>query len=386
MTLTDAGGGWRLSRSAGNLWTVDDGTDRSDVAYVWPEKLTQPPRPPQLVYLDLNHWISLAKVAARHRDGGRYRDTYQECLSAVERSTAVFPLSETIYFEVSKIRTHRQRRNLREVMERLSGFSVITSRTVIATLEVDALLDKLIGRSSTPIEGASYLDWGVARALGKVGGFTVRDASGADITAEARYSHPDGPEAFDATLRQAEIELNRRSLEGPTPEEEVELRRIGWDPSAALRVAERRAQQEIEQVARFDSDDRWRRGRIRDVVSAREILIEINEHLSTGLERRKVSLEDAFPTPLDIRRAMDSMPSSDVAITLKAAYHRDRHHKWKPNDIHDIDALAATIPYCDVVVTDKAAASHVTQTGLADRLGSLVFSDLADLAAHLAPG
>jgi hypothetical protein len=35
-------------------------TIRDDV--VWPLRLIQPARPPSLVYLDLNHYINLAKV------------------------------------------------------------------------------------------------------------------------------------------------------------------------------------------------------------------------------------------------------------------------------------------------------------------------------------
>jgi len=363
--------------------SVDDGTSRADVDYIWPNNLTQTARPPQLVYLDLNHWISLAKVAAGHPGGGKYLEASQECFRASERGAAIFPLSETIYFEVSKIRAHRQRRDLREVMERLSGFQVVASRTVIATLEVEALLDMIVGPSPTPVTRASYLDWGVARAFGMVGGFQVRDQSGVDVSAEARAAHPKGPEAFDALLQQAEIDLNRRSLEGPASGEEAELRNSGWNPQAAFEVAEKRAQQEVEQVARFDSDERWRRGRIRDVISAREVIIEINDPLSEGLARRNAALEQAFPTPLDMRRAIDAMPSTDVAITLKTAYHQDANHRWTPNDIHDIDALAATLPYCDVVATDKAVATHVTRTGLADRLNSHIVSDLSGLADRL---
>jgi hypothetical protein len=51
-------------------------------------------------------------------------------------------------------------------------------------------------------------------------------------------------------------------------------------------VAGRRARQEIEQVRRFNDDPRWRRGRIRDLVAAREVLIEIDEALHRGLPAR----------------------------------------------------------------------------------------------------
>lgn len=359
------------------------GAERIDIDYVWPQTLRLPPRPPKLVYLDLNHWVSLAKAMAGHRDGSSYAEALAECLRAVDEGQAVFPISETIYFEISKLRQHRQRRDLRQVIERVSRFTVVTSRSVVSAHEIEAVLDRVVGRNPNPINTTDYLDWGVARAFGKVGGFKVRSIDGKDVTSEVRLSHPVGPEAFDLVLAKAELELNRRVLEGPTPEEEPNLRELGWDPTVAFQIAERRASQEVEQVGRFNADPRWRRGRIREVVAAREILIEINDWLYQALTDRGRSIEEMFACPDDTRRTFDAMPSFDVAVTLKTAYHRDPMHRWTPNDTHDIDALGSTLPYCDIVVTDKAVASIVRSTRLGDRLGTITLSRLADLMVHL---
>jgi hypothetical protein len=362
---------------------MSDGADRVDVAYVWPQTLRPPSRPPKLVYLDLNHWIALSKALAGHRDGEAYTEILTRVLRAVDQETAVFPLSDSIYFEVSKIRRHRQRRDLREVIERVSRYMVVTSRSVVSSHEIEALLDQLVGPSPHPINTMDYLDWGVARAFGMVGGFKVRSSSGEDITAEVRLQHPDGPDAFDLFFAEAELELNRRVIEGPTAEEEPELRMLGWDPRAAFAVAERRAAQEIQQVRRFNDDPRWRRRWIRDVVAAREVLIEINEALHRGLSERGVTLESVLPRVTETRRALDSMASFDVAVTLKTAYHRNPMHRWTPNDITDIDALGSTLPYCDIVLTDTAVASYANRTNLAERLNTIVLSRLPDLIEHL---
>lgn len=351
--------------------------------YLWPPTLRLPVRPPRVVYLDLNHWISLAKAAAGHPDGARHVEISEWCCGAVEHGDAVFPISDAIYLEISKIGPFRQRRDLRTVIERVSRFFVVTSRTVVATHEIEALLDDLAGPNPRPIKEMDYLDWGVARAFGVVGGFRVRSQDGRDITADVRDSHPDGPPAFDRILAEAELALNRQVLEGPTREDEPEVRELGWDPSQTFEVSERRARQEIEQVARFDADPAWRRGRIRDVIAARETLIELNEMLTRGLHDRGVELTDVFPRPEVTRRALDALPSFDVSVTLKTSYHRDPSHRWSTNDIHDIDALASTLPYCDAVVTDKAACSHVKQTGLARRLSTVVLHDLSELPRSL---
>ena len=76
------------------------------------------------------------------------------------------------------------------------------------------------------------------------------------------------------------------------------------------------------------------------------------------------------------------MPSFDVAVSMKVEYHRDPNHTWTSNDIHDIDALGSSIPYCDVVVTDKAAAHAANVSGLAKRFGTVVIWRLDDLIAE----
>jgi len=48
---------------------------------------------------------------------------------------------------------------------------------------------------------------------------------------------------------------------------------LGWDPKGGLETENNRVQQELDQVKVFNADSQGRRGRIRDVVSAREILI-----------------------------------------------------------------------------------------------------------------
>lgn len=72
-----------------------------------------------------------------------------------------------------------------------------------------------------------------------------------------------------------------------------------------------------------------------------------------------------------------------MSVTLKTEYQRDPSHRWTPNDILDIDALSSTVPSCDIVAADKTAASHLRQSGVAERRGTTVLSRTADLLGHL---
>jgi hypothetical protein len=354
------------------------------VAYVVPTTLRLPARPPKLVYLDLNHWVSLAKASSGHPDGPRYQEALAHCADAVERGRAVFPLSATTYMEVSRIGRYRQRHDLREVIEVVSRYAVVTPRDVILRHELEALLSALDGPSPYGVNSIPYLDFGVARAFGIVGGFRIvtRD-SGEDVTDAARAAHPGGPDDFDRRLELADLELNRKTLDGPTPDEEPELRRAGWDPMVGFQAAAQRAAEELEQVRRFNAEPAWRGSRIRDVIAAREVAIELYGMLGEALDARGVTLEGVFPDP-EHARAFNRMPSFDVSVTLKTAYHRNPAHRWKANHIHDIDALAATVPYCDIVVTDQEAAACANDTGLAERLNTVVCSSLDDLMSQLA--
>ena len=161
-------------------------------------------------------------------DGRVFVDLLAACLEAAQAGRAVFPISSTIYVEASKIRAHRQRRDLREIVERLSHYAVVTSRPVIMAHEVEALLDRLIGPNPSPINTMDYLDWGVARAFGLVGGFTVATPEGEDLAAEARSTYTEGPRAFDVLLGKAEWDLNQRMIEGPLPDVNVGPKGEHW--------------------------------------------------------------------------------------------------------------------------------------------------------------
>ena len=359
------------------------GSTRTNVPYIWPRTLRKGKSHGKLVYLDINHWIELAKVYSGHSDGKKNIEVFDACIKAVASGEVIFPLSFSTYMEISKIQQYRQRRNLRDVIESVSRYRVVTSLLLIWKHEVEAMLDETVGPNPKPIGCINYLDWGVLRATGIDGSIRVMTKDGKDVTSQVRQSFREGPEAFDEYVAKGHFELNRSIIAGPAPEQEKEFRELGWNPRKAFRPIGRAALEEAAQVDRFNQSPRWRRGRIRDVVAAREIANEINEILATALYERGVFVENLAPDIEGRRKVFDAMPSFDVVVTLKTEYHRNPNHQWTSNDICDIHALATTLPYCDVVVTDKAIATQATRTGLDQRLNTVVLSDLESLLEHL---
>jgi hypothetical protein len=171
-------------------------------------------------------------------------------------------------------------------------------------------------------------------------------------------------------------------LAGPTDDGVERLRAYGWNPEAVRQVAENRAAEERAQVARLNADPKWRRGRLRNVVMAREVIIELFDALNEALEARGCDFSDVWTDREAAREIPSTMPSTDVAVTLKTAAHRNPQKGWLRNDIYDIDALSVAVLYCDIVVTEKHA-HHVLQAERApSRMDTVLLYRLGDLPRH----
>lgn len=351
------------------------------------------------VYLDLNHWIGLSQAATGHPTGLQYRETLHACRAAADAGV-VFPLSSVTYSEVSKIKDPQQRARLAEVMEELSGFRTIACHSLIVTMELDAAVSTQLGVPSQAPQDHAYLGSGVGYTLGQVLTPTFVNLPGDEriCQVEALY----GDQVKRGLMRYFE----RFALRGPADEAEAaELRLTGWDPHAAWNSSVERATEERAQAGIFDAmrtgvahtageqsavdgnDGRdWRKGRLRDLLAVRELLGCVPDSFERVLcWYGRPSYEQLWGDRDGARAFVRQMPSSEVAIELKRVLHRDagRAANWKPNDVNDIDQMAMAVPYCNVVVTEKAAADALKRARLDERCGTTLLRNLNDLAGHL---
>jgi hypothetical protein len=310
---------------------------RDDV--IWPPLLIRPQRPPAVVYLDQNHWVNFAKVIA----GKPTRDGYPELLTAARNAVTarvIFPLSATHLMEVSNIADARRRADVANIMAELSGFNYLLGRPLIMELEIEASLSLLVDRDMTTVGPVDLIGYGGLWPFGKQLRITTSDANGNDTTEQLRAAL--GPAAFDDIDRQMQMDWLSGGEEG--------------HPQGTWRAGlEARAQREVGQITEIDTEPNYRQnGRLRDVINAAEVLIELNEYLAAGVHRSGLDLLQLFPTPENARRFTDGMPSTRVAVSLKTHFHKNPQHNWDTHDMHDIDALAVAVPYCDAVFTDGA--------------------------------
>jgi hypothetical protein len=176
----------------------------------------------------------------------------------------------------------------------------------------------------------------------------------------------------------AEFEI----LRGPDLTREKLLReKYDYKPELAVEEAKKRARQEEELAEELRKDP----SKIRildDIVTARYLYWELSDAFIEVLTRSGMKIEDFMK--IGKKRVTDFvhyMPTSDIFTTLTKANLKNLNRSWKKNDIHDIDALAIAVPYCDIVVTEKHAYTQIKNAKLDVKYNTQLLKDMNDLPA-----
>lgn len=312
------------------------------------------PRIP-LVYLDLNHLVGMARVQTRHpKAEPMYGRLFDSARRASTEHRAMFPLSESHVWEIAKIADPRQRGNVVDVVEALTGHQYLLGRVTLAHLEFVAGIAAITGELSDEL-GFPLIKPTIGHAFGMVGGLTIVDESGNDMTDEARRAM--GAAEFDRKMAELNFEFECQALRGPADDEVDELReRYGYRPEVALESHESRVAFERETARLLDEHPEWRRGRLRDFVGAREFVHEWLDMITRIKIERIESGQPAFePNEDQMRTLMGAMPHAQIAISMKTRFHQNPAHIWTANHVTDIDAMSVAYAYCDAVLTDKEA-------------------------------
>jgi hypothetical protein len=327
---------------------------------VWPAEIMRAPDCPSLVYLDLNHWINLAKARAGKVDSESYVPLLDSCRKARARGVVAFPLSIPFVEEFSAIAAPRQRDEIVDLIDELTDFEYLAGAPEVMQLELQALLDERTGTSGFGFRPINIIGKSMLTGLGMVGGLRIYDASGADVTDQSII---DGGPTFARRFADMNRTAERDLLRGPRDEEIAPLRAAGYRPEV---VRQRHLDNTtIEQwFADTHLNEHWRKGRLLDVLAARHATLELIDMLTRELMQRGVTLTELVP---NFRNRYDmplAMPSSMVWVAIKTHYHRDATRKWTPNDLYDIAALGVAVPYCDVVFTDRAVRNAIRSMGV----------------------
>lgn len=340
------------------------------------------PRIP-LVYLDLHVIIRMARASRGGTDvPAEYLHLRQEALRAKWEGRARFPLSSEHLWEVAQITDPQQRADIAAILAELSDYAYLAGRTVIAELEMEAGMAMILGEDisdrSIPLVRPTF-----GHAFGMVGGVKVLNPDGSDGSDAVRATMPDGE--FAELMANLNYEMERHILRGPSDQDLEELLADPqFRPEVALASQRSRVAWELDTERVLNEAPKWRRGRPRDLICAREWFHEWNEmYARLRIARQEAGLPPFDPSDAEMRMFMGALPHIQVAASLKTRYHRNPRHLWTVNDIVDIDAVSVAYAYCEAVFPDKAIRNALLSSKELRTIGTFVPRRPGELADWL---
>lgn len=296
-----------------------------------------------------------------------------------------FPLSCTHYIETGAIRNPRQRRDVAAVMASVSHCRTIRLRRDLLRNQLLVAMHEQFGRPTFRPQNLDPLGVGVHWAFqGVEKTLQVHNADGEIIDLDQ----------FPREMRiRATQGVEYQLLAGPPGEDEKVLRkRYGYRPESTVEVGRSRLEWEQEFVGHLDDTPPKDPAELRVWIQAREVVHENLELLvqvfkEYGLPTRLLAggFGDNDPDGRHhfVSGFFDQLPSVRVAVDLKLSVHRNNQRGWAKNDVYDIDAMSIAVPYCAVVVTDKAAADALRRVRAGEHHGTFITAKLAELTEVL---
>lgn len=330
-------------------------------------------------YLDQWVWIRLARAATGKADDPRDSDLLEALIEAADAGVA-FPLSSTHYIETQSIPSARQRHDVAGVMSVISHCRTFRRRRDLLRNQLLIAMHEEFGRPTFRPNRLDPLGLGVHWAFeGIEKTLQVHDADGQVI---------DSPELPRELRIRATQGVEFQLLAGPLDDQVTLLReQYGYKPEATTEAGRSRLEWEQDFVRLLVESPPSDPVELRVWIQAREVLHENLELLSDvfreyGLPMRRLSGgfdDDPRRSREFISGFFDRLPSLQVATDLKLAVHRNNQRGWALNDVYDIDAMSIAVPYCAVVVADKAVTDALHRLKTGDRQGTLVTGRLEEL-------
>lgn len=327
-----------------------------------------PVRPDSIrVYLDLNHWISLAKALKGKKDAKRYEELLEFLTELSDSGKIVVPLSASHYMEISKISSIEQRSDIARVVSRVSHFATLQSPTSKLDFEVASAFRKRFPQLKALLPH-SEIGFGFNFALGQ--------GTGPSASISALDS-----DLYEVDRRDLQLIANRLMeylvLRGPGPNDIPHL--VDFDQYASPRIADQRAisEQRVREIVKASSNPRVS---LRDVICARLFCDYVVPRLPSLLALSGVRKEsfDALGKEWYCE-FLEDVPFIAVQIALIIQINKNDNRDWNRNDVNDMDALGLAVPSCDIVVTERFACDVLNRSGIADRFQTVIIPTLDDL-------
>jgi hypothetical protein len=305
----------------------------------------------QVLFLDQNKWIDLARVVATTSRIAAHSTVYERLSEAVTRGSAVAPLAITQIIETTKQNDPGKRRFVAEVQGRLSKGHVYRSRKARLQLEMTNAARLAFGEQPV-VHG---WDWAV------VPGF-LRAFEPFDTPEEVKRSEwfnafsPPGQQYVDFTMNQDDV-ARRKSVAGFTAGSAELLRSL----------EERRAL-----VSGADPGLRYR-------AYAAKLFLDHQDDIVNCLASVGRTREDFNALGHDaIVQFFRDIPTLNVEAEIVARL-EGQTRVLNTNDIRDMLSFYTAIPYSSAIVAEKHFISLARQANLGEKYGVTLHTSLEEL-------
>lgn len=358
---------------------------------------------PKLLYLDLNHWIRLARARLGRPGSEMYQEALRRLRLLVAANALVVPLSSTHYIEISRIRDPKQRAELALTMEEISQYAALTSRGVLLRDELRRSMasEFHVRFNAVPPDtiGFGYSHaFGQGDIRGRITGNLDAARRHAERTAEDFIRRIDAGMGYGWRFKPSgrardKLELIEEAanaamqfaiLKGPRDEDLERLRRdYGYGPEQSYAVTQEIEKREAE-LARLLAQGEARMERLDDIIAARAMYWDLGDawipaSRDLGLPPRE--LVEIGKEPLT--RIINGTPIIDVESAVRRGSFRNGSYTWTINDIYDLSFVGPAVRYCDVVMTDNHVRAQLVQQGVDRKYETALPRRVDDLIALL---
>jgi hypothetical protein len=316
---------------------------------------------PKLVCLDMKDWVELSRAHYGKECAKRSQNALGRIQEAVDAGEIVVPVTSINLLETSEVGDPERRERLALFMVALSRNYSLVDHIAIRNWELhDAFQGEFFKTAADQPVRPRLLRWGIASAAG-AGDIVVPGASALEQA------------VFDEVMRHPLV--SARAL----------ARVWSQESSAAGRNSDERSRVAAEQVRNhtvdFSEQGRWEyetsytlcKGAVAQELKASARLVGVTEKI----------LEEWLNIPEHRVALMRRIPSLDIDIRLRIARDRNLQHAVDKNDMKDLLFLSSTIPYANVVVTEKTWGHIVTASRLAGAYATRVCRNVGELVEVL---
>lgn len=297
--------------------------------------------------------------------GAEFEEALTTFKRAVRAGRARFPLSSAHYFETGKQHDPTRRRNLSTTMLRLAGRERLAPPHSVVPIEIRRALIDIFGLQ-LPYPHLDLWGFGAAHAFAK-------PALRFELPAEWQIALP--PELYAVIQGRWETAVEMTLLGNVMSEGIPENARVRLHDLKNL--TDDRFVQEQQSVATWIGE--LGRHRLEDIMLATAVA-DISDPLAMAATELGITADQIAD---NARAIIDAIPSRWVEMKLRHRRQSNPQTSWEGNDLNDVIALSVAVPYCDVVVTERSWASHISAAKIGDRYGTLVTPRLQDALDRL---